>query len=160
MLAGRTNRHGAVAASGLIVCALSAVTIGLVDPGTFGLILLMATAGLFNGLIMPSRDMLVREVTPPGSFGKVFGFVTTGFNIGGILSPLIYGAVMDYNNPGAVSCSSASAALIAILAAVRPQPAPAEGYLPHKPCLLAAPFPDAGRRGYFSSSVRRPQDRK
>jgi MFS family permease len=43
--------------------------------------------------------MLVREVTPPGSFGKVFGFVTTGFNIGGIFSPLIFGALMDHGAP-------------------------------------------------------------
>ena len=49
--------------------------------------------------MMPSRDMIVREVTPPGSFGKVFGFVTTGFNIGGIVSPLIFGAVMDHGSP-------------------------------------------------------------
>ena len=48
---------------------------------------------------MPSRDMIVREVTPPGSFGKVFGFVTTGFNIGGIVSPLIFGAIMDHGSP-------------------------------------------------------------
>ncbi len=26
--------------------------------------------------------MMVRAVTPPGSFGKVFGFVSTGFNLG------------------------------------------------------------------------------
>ena len=43
--------------------------------------------------------MIVRDVTPPGSFGKVFGFVTTGFNIGGIVSPLIFGAIMDHGSP-------------------------------------------------------------
>ena len=50
-------------------------------------------------MIMPSRDMIVRAVTPPGSFGKVFGFVTTGFNLGGIVSPLIFGAIMDHGSP-------------------------------------------------------------
>jgi len=33
-----------------------------------------------GGFLTPddaSRDMIVRDVTPPGSFGKVFGFVTT-----------------------------------------------------------------------------------
>ena len=43
--------------------------------------------------------MIVRAITPPGSFGKVFGFVTTGFNIGGIVSPLIFGAIMDHGSP-------------------------------------------------------------
>ena len=66
------------------------------------LILLMAAAGLFQGLAMPSRDMLVRAVTPPGSFGKVFGFVTTGFNIAGMVAPLIFGWLMDQGHPQAV----------------------------------------------------------
>ena len=52
----------------------------------------MAACGFFFGIIQPSRDMMVRAVTPPGSFGKVFGFVTTGFNLGGMVSPLIFGA--------------------------------------------------------------------
>jgi MFS family permease len=41
----------------------------------------------------------VRAVTPEGQFGKVFGFVTTGFNIGGIISPLLFGTVMDAGHP-------------------------------------------------------------
>jgi MFS family permease len=44
---------------------------------------------------MPSRDLLVRAVTPPGAFGQVFGFVTTGFNIGGMISPILYGWLLD-----------------------------------------------------------------
>jgi hypothetical protein len=60
--------------------------VSAVDLGTLLLILTMSLTGRL-GIIMPSRDMLVREFTPPGAFGKVFGFVTNGFNIGGI-SPL------------------------------------------------------------------------
>jgi MFS family permease len=63
------------------------------------LVLAMAANGLFSGVIMPSRDMIVRAETPPGSFGKVFGFVTSGFNIGGIVSPLIFGPIMDHGSP-------------------------------------------------------------
>ena len=51
-------------------------------------VILMSIAGFFSGLTMPSRDMIVRAVTPPGAYGRVFGFVSTGFNIGGIVSPL------------------------------------------------------------------------
>ena len=43
--------------------------------------------------------MMVRAVTPPGSFGKVFGFVTTGFNLGGMVAPLIYAWLMDHGEP-------------------------------------------------------------
>jgi MFS transporter, FSR family, fosmidomycin resistance protein len=66
--------------------------------------------------------MLVREVTPPGSFGKVFGFVTTGFNIGGVISPLIYGALMDHGSPQWVFLLAAACSLAAILTvAIRPR---------------------------------------
>ena len=50
----------------------------------------MSLAGLCGGMVMPSRDMIVREVTPPGAFGKVFAFVTTGYHIAGILAPLLF----------------------------------------------------------------------
>ena len=84
----------------------------------------MSAAGLCSGIIMPSRDMIVREVTPPGSFGKVFGFVTTGFNIGGIVSPLIFGAIMDHGSPRLVFLLVAAFSLLAILTVVtRPKPA-------------------------------------
>ena len=43
--------------------------------------------------------MMVRAITPPGASGKVFGFVTTGFNIGGLITPLIFGMVMDHSEP-------------------------------------------------------------
>ena len=56
----------------------------------------MSLAGLCSGMVMPSRDMIVREVTPPGSFGKVFAFVTTGYHIAGILAPLMFGALLDH----------------------------------------------------------------
>jgi MFS family permease len=71
---------------------------------------------------MPSRDMIGRAITPPGSFGKVFGFVTTGFNIGGIIAPLIFGAIMDRGNPRLVFLTVAALSLVAILTvATRPR---------------------------------------
>jgi MFS family permease len=62
--------------------------------------------------------MIVRAVTPPGSFGKVFGFVTTGFNIGGIISPLIFGPIMDHGSPRLVFLAVVAFSLLAILTVV------------------------------------------
>ena len=80
------------------------------------LIVVMSLAGLCSGMVMPSRDMIVREVTPPGSFGKVFGFVTTGFHIAGILSPLIFGALLDHGEPRAMFFVIAGFTLLSIVA--------------------------------------------
>jgi FSR family fosmidomycin resistance protein-like MFS transporter len=44
----------------------------------------------------------VRAVTPQGSFGKVFGFVSVGFSIGGSIAPLLFGWLMDRGEPRAI----------------------------------------------------------
>lgn len=122
LLVTRTKRHSLVATLGLTAMALSVVLVALVDLNSLALIAAMSLAGLFSGVIMPSRDMIVREVTPPGSFGKVFGFVTTGFNIGGIVSPLIFGAVMDHSSPRMVFLLVAAFTLLGIVTvAARPR---------------------------------------
>ena len=126
--ATRVSRHASVAALGLAAMALTAALIAQFDLGTMLLVLVMTTFGFFYGVIMPSRDMIVREITPPGSFGKVFGFVTTGFNIGGIVSPLIFGAIMDRGSPRLVFVAVATFALLSVLTVMT---------LPRKPSDLA-----------------------
>jgi len=118
VVAARTHRHDTVAVIGFLIMSIGTIAIGAVDLGPLALILVMASTGLFYGIVMPSRDMIVRAVTPPGSFGKVFGFVTTGFNLGGMISPLIYGWLMDSGNPSAVFVLSAACGVVTILAIV------------------------------------------
>jgi MFS family permease len=114
LIVGRTTRHGAVAALGLAAIVALTLLIAYVDLGAWPLVLVMSVCGFFFGVIMPSRDMIVREVTPPGSFGKVFGFVTTGFNLGGIISPLMFGAIMDHGSPRLVFVLVAAFSALAI----------------------------------------------
>jgi MFS family permease len=113
-LAGRTTHHGLVATCGLIVTAAVATLVGSFDFAAAALIVLMAIGGFFSGLTMPSRDMIVRAVTPPGAYGRVFGFVSTGFNIGGIVSPLIFGQLLDQGHPRAIFFCVAGCALVSI----------------------------------------------
>jgi MFS family permease len=126
VLVGRTSRHGTVAALGLAALAFFTVLVAKFDFGTVALVATMSLAGFFAGVIMPSRDMIVRSVTPPGSFGKVFGFVTTGFNIGGIVSPLVFGAIMDRGSPRLVFLGVAACSLIAIVTVMTRPARPAQ----------------------------------
>ena len=103
-----------MAVTGLMVVALMALAVGLIGLDAALLIAVMALGGLCSGLIMPSRDMIVRSLAPPGSFGKVFGFVTTGFNLGGIVSPLLFGWLMDQGHPRAIFLLAASFSLLSI----------------------------------------------
>ena len=111
----RTAMHATVAALGIAGLVLTAGLVAAFDTGTIALIAVMAAFGFCTGVISPSRDMIVREATPEGSFGKVFGFVTTGFNLGGIVAPMFFGALMDAGHPRLVFVGVAVTALIAIL---------------------------------------------
>jgi MFS family permease len=79
---------------------------------------MMSINGFVYGLMQPSRDMIVRAVTPEGQFGKVFGFVTTGFNIGGIFSPMLFGALLDYGHPAGVFLTASACCLIGIFTVI------------------------------------------
>ena len=113
-LATRTVHHSVVTAAGLLVTGAVSTLIGFVDPGALLLVLIVSLSGFASGLTMPSRDMIVRSVTPPGSFGKVFGFVTTGFHIGGMVAPLIFAQLLDHGHPRAVFLYIAGCAILAI----------------------------------------------
>ncbi len=92
------------------------------------LIAAMGLTGFLVGIIQPSRDMLVRKAAPPGAAGRVFGIVSTGFNIGGIVGPLLFGWLMDNGAPrwifGAAVAFMAATALFAFLEDRRPRRRP------------------------------------
>jgi MFS family permease len=117
-LADHTRRHGQVAA----VCfALNASIVLVIAAMTLPPVLLttaMAIAGFLGGVIAPSRDMLVRDAAPPGAAGRAFGIVSTGFNIGGIISPLLFGWIMDQDMPHWVFGASAVFMALTVLLAL------------------------------------------
>ena len=98
-LADRTERHGQVAAACFAVNAAIMLVIAIVTLPAPLLIALLTLAGFLGGVIAPSRDMLVRNAAPPGTAGRAFGIVSTGFNFSGILAPLLYGFIMDQQMP-------------------------------------------------------------
>jgi MFS family permease len=98
-LADHTERHGQVAAACFAVNAAIVLVIALVTLPTYALTAAMTAAGFLSGVIAPSRDMLVRNAAPAGAAGRAFGIVSTGFNLGGIVSPLLFGWIMDQSAP-------------------------------------------------------------
>jgi MFS family permease len=99
LLADRTQRHGQVAAGCFALNAAVVLVIATTNLPPMLLTMTMALAGFLGGVIAPSRDMLVRNAAPPGAAGRAFGIVSTGFNVGGIISPLLFGWIMDHNSP-------------------------------------------------------------
>jgi MFS family permease len=128
IVADRTPHHERVAAVGFAFTSTMAVLMGWVAMPGIVLIAVMSVGGLLNGMIQPSRDMMVRAVTPAGSFGKVFGFVSTGFNLGGMIAPLTYGWLMDHGRPQTIYAIVVAFILLALVTAItrhKPQGSPA-----------------------------------
>ncbi|MBO0712970.1 MAG: MFS transporter, partial [Acetobacteraceae bacterium] len=99
LIADRTRRHGEFAAVCFAVNAALILLIALATPGAVTMVALMASAGFLSGVISPSRDMLVRRAAPPEAAGAVFGIVTTGFNLGGTVGPILFGWIIDQGAP-------------------------------------------------------------
>lgn len=95
----KTHRHEAIAAVVLIVSAALVALIGTVSLPLVALVTVMTLTGVFQGMLRPARDMLLRAVMPRESFGKAVGMVTTGAAIGGTTAPIIFGWVLDHGEP-------------------------------------------------------------
>jgi MFS family permease len=117
-LADRTRRHGQVAAVCFALNAAIVFVIASVDLPSLLLTAAMGMAGFLGGVIAPSRDMLVRNAAPAGAAGRAFGIVSTGFNLGGIVSPLLFGWIMDQNLPHWVFGASAVFMILTVLLAL------------------------------------------
>ena len=117
-LADRTQRHGQVAAACFAINAAIVLVIATISLPSIVLAIAMGVAGFLGGVIAPSRDMLVRNAAPPGAAGRAFGIVSTGFNFSGILSPLLYGWIMDQNMPHWVFGASVAFMVLTVLLAL------------------------------------------
>lgn len=100
--ADRVRRHDRVAAIGLVVAAAFTVPVAMQAVSPALLPVVLALAGAAGGATNPSRDMIVRNATPPGATGKVFGFVYSGLDIGSFLAPPLFGYLMTMGVPAVI----------------------------------------------------------
>jgi MFS family permease len=125
-LADRTQRHSQVAAACFAINAAIVLVIATIALPSLLLTAAMAAAGFLGGVIAPSRDMLVRNAAPSGAAGRAFGIVSTGFNLGGIVSPLLFGWIMDQNLPRWVFGASVVFMILTVLLALVTDRSPQE----------------------------------
>lgn len=118
VIADRTKRHDLVLIAGFCIAACALVFVGSSWLPLMAVTVSIALAGLMNGAIRPSRDIMVRSAAPAGSVGKVFGFVTSGMNVGGAIAPLLFGWILDQGQTPWIFYSAAAAMLLALVAAL------------------------------------------
>ncbi len=128
-LAARTRHHDRVAAGGLSAGAALMLLVAAVPGAAYLAVPLFTLTGFVLGATGPSRDMIVRNATPPGASGRIYGFVYSGFDLGATVAPVAIGTLLDHGLPRAVFVAIALCMLLAIgtvLQVRRRKPVPAQ----------------------------------
>lgn len=112
-----------VIATALSVSACTALLLASGLAPTIAILPLMGLIGFGVGVAGPSRDLLVRRAATAqfgaAAYGRVYGFVYSGLDIGLALAPLVFGPMLDagrYNAPLVGVASLQVAALLLALA--------------------------------------------
>jgi MFS family permease len=114
-VADRTHHHGLVAGLCFGIAAVLVVLVVQIGSDTLGLMILIGAIGLTTGIVPPSRDLIVRRVTPAGQTGKVFAFMTVAMEAAYVTAPPVFGYVLDVFGAVSMFWLTAGIFLIAIL---------------------------------------------
>jgi MFS family permease len=93
--ADRYARHAAFIAVLTLVAAGLLLVLGLLPMPHWLLPPVALLAGLALGSSRTPRDVMLKDAVPPGQMGKVFGFVSSGLPLGGAITPVPFGFLID-----------------------------------------------------------------
>ncbi len=97
--ADRSDRHlgfvvGLTLGAMVLILSLGAVPM----PGWLPVVVALV-AGIMMGASRTPRDVMLKNAAPPGQIGKVFGFVSSGLPLGGAITPVPMGLLLDAGYP-------------------------------------------------------------
>jgi MFS transporter, FSR family, fosmidomycin resistance protein len=78
-------------------------------------LLFVMFSGIGTGIAGPSRDLLIKQATPAGATGRVYGMVYSGLDAGLAVSAPMFGYFMDHSLPSAVFFGAAIALIVSML---------------------------------------------
>ena len=120
-LAKPGNQHERYVAAALASGAAMALLLSFGALPGWLVLPIMAAMGFGIGIAGPSRDLLVRTATKArlgeASFGRVYGMVYSGLDVGLALSPIAFGLLLDHQLPKLVFVGIAITLVMAIAAA-------------------------------------------
>jgi MFS transporter, FSR family, fosmidomycin resistance protein len=111
LVADRTDRYAIVTVGAFGAIAVLMLAVALLPLPAAAILGAFVMIGMVQGSVRTSRDMLVRKVTPAGATGRVFAFVMTGLNVGGAITPVLFGLLLDHGEPQFVFLLMAAFAL-------------------------------------------------
>ena len=86
----------AVVAGSMLSAAFLLVICATTWLGPMGSMLAMAITGFAAGVGGPSRDLMIKQATPKGATGRVYGMVYSGMDVGFAIAPALFGVFMDH----------------------------------------------------------------
>jgi predicted MFS family arabinose efflux permease len=98
-----------------IVSATLTVSVNWLPMAGVVVIGVMFASGLALGASRTPRDVMLKDAAPPGQIGKVFGFVSAGLPLGGALTPIPFGYLIDRGHPELILTLSAVLLLASLL---------------------------------------------
>jgi MFS family permease len=114
IIADRTPNHHILAMSGMALAGIFMFGVAAIEGSALVVQALMVLSGFFLGLTTPSRDLIVRKVTPNKKAGRVFGFVYAGLDLGSLSMPVLLGWLLDRGDPKIVMVLVAAILLLTI----------------------------------------------
>lgn len=125
-VAVRVHSHDRAVGLALASAALFACVLATGLPPAWSVIPLMVGIGVGVGLAGPSRDLLVRQVAtqvvPDGkaspAFGRIYGFVYSGLDVGLATGPVVFGMLLDAGGQHGVLPGIALLQILAVLTAL------------------------------------------
>ncbi|OHC66880.1 MAG: hypothetical protein A2040_19055 [Rhodocyclales bacterium GWA2_65_19] len=122
-VAVRVHAHDRTVGAALIGAAIFASVLATGMPPAWAVIPLMVGIGIGVGVAGPSRDLLVRRVATESlaggnaspAFGRVYGFVYSGLDVGLALGPLAFGMLLDAGGHDGVLPGVALLQILAVL---------------------------------------------
>jgi predicted MFS family arabinose efflux permease len=122
-VAAKVHAHDRAVGAALFAAAIFASMLASGLPPAWSVIPLMVGIGVGVGLAGPSRDLLVRRVATESlagdrespAFGRVYGFVYSGLDVGLALGPLAFGMLLDAGGRDGVLPGVALLQIMAVL---------------------------------------------
>jgi MFS family permease len=122
-VAARLTASDGVIAVALAAAAAVALLLASGTPPAWAVLPAMAVMGFGVGLAGPHRDLLVRKAATArfgtASYGRVYGFVYAGLDLGLAVSPLLFGPLLDAGYFAAALGGVAVLQVAALLSALR-----------------------------------------
>jgi predicted MFS family arabinose efflux permease len=99
LVADRYGPRIATAFATLVSAGIMLIIVGSYQLPAAVILVAITLSGALQGVLLPSRDLLIRAVTPQGSMGKVLGFLTTGMMLAAAAVQPVFGWLMDIQEP-------------------------------------------------------------